>query len=1429
MKTFLLKSHFQTIVFLVANLFFTSVALGQATVTTDKDDYAPGEYVIITGTGWTPGETVTLHFDETPKPETCLLSHDLTAVADSNGTIYNNQFLIKINHIGVAFLLTATGQTSGQVATRNFTDGNIRLQTNSGSISVSAYNHTTLACGGSFGSVIITSVTTTNPGVTVAAANGSQSSFVKATQLNSLNQVFSSWTTNEAFTTPDSSKPYEICVVGKNGTIDFTANYVTCTPPSAPTISSHITYCQGTTAIPLTATGSNLLWYTVANGGTGSGSAPTPSTASSGTLSYYVSQTIGCESSRAKIDVVINGINSGVIAKGATQPGPGCGTLDPGTTSTTASNGSGVLTYAWQQSTDGGASWTIVSGATSDQNNPPELTVTTSFKRIVTSTVNGVACSAESNKLIYVVNPLPTVTPISPGGTTNVCVGSAIQLGNTSSGGSWSSANSAIATVSSSGLVAGISVGAVLISYTVTDATSGCSRAVNKTVNVLAVPAAPVAVNYTGVYDGASHTGSAITNVGETTDWYTAASGGIMTSAPTGTNAGIYSAYAEAKNTTTGCVSTTRIPVSVTITKKSASVSPIANTKVYGSPNPTLTGALVGFLEADGVTAAYSRTSGETVLGSPYTISAVLSPAGVLSNYNITYNTAAFTITTKSASVSPIANTKVYGSPEPVLTGTLAGFLTADGVTASYSRTAGETVLGGPYTISAVLSPAGVLSNYDITYNTALFTITTKAASVSPIANTKVYGSLDPTLTGALVGFLEADVVTAAYSRTSGETVLGSPYTISAVLSPAGVLSNYNITYNTAAFTITTKAASVSPIANTKVYGSPNPTLEGALVGFLSTDEVTAAYSRTLGETVLGSPYTISAVLSPAGVLSNYNITYNTALFTITTKSASVSPIANTKVYGSPNPTLTGALVGFLDTDTVTAAYSRTSGETVLGSPYTISAVLSPAGVLSNYNITYNTALFTITTKSASVSPMANTKVYGSPNPTLEGALVGFLSTDEVTAAYSRTLGETVLGSPYTISAVLSPAGVLSNYNITYNTAAFTITTKSASVSPIANTKVYGSPNPTLEGALVGFLSTDEVTAAYSRTSGETVLGSPYTISAVLSPSGVLSNYNITYNTAAFTITTKSASVSPMANTKVYGSSDPTLTGALVGFLEADVVTAAYSRTSGETVLGSPYTISAVLSPSGVLSNYNITYNTAAFTITTKSASVSPIANTKVYGSSDPTLMGALVGFLEADGVTAAYSRTLGETVLGSPYTISAVLSPTGVLSNYNITYNTAAFTITTKSASVSPMANTKVYGSSDPTLTGALVGFLEADVVTAAYSRTLGETVLGSPYTISAVLSPTGVLSNYNITYNTAAFTITTKSASVSPMANTKVYGSSDPTLTGALVGFLSTDEVTAAYSRTSGETVLGSPYTISAVLSPSGVLSNYNITYNT
>jgi gliding motility-associated-like protein len=80
------------------------------------------------------------------------------------------------------------------------------------------------------------------------------------------------------------------------------------TPP-VPLVISPINYCQNSTTTALTATGSNLLWYTVSTGGTGSSVAPIPSSTLVGTTLYYVSQTqFTCEGPRAIITVNITAL-----------------------------------------------------------------------------------------------------------------------------------------------------------------------------------------------------------------------------------------------------------------------------------------------------------------------------------------------------------------------------------------------------------------------------------------------------------------------------------------------------------------------------------------------------------------------------------------------------------------------------------------------------------------------------------------------------------------------------------------------------------------------------------------------------------------------------------------------------------------------------------------------------------------------------------------------------------------------------------------------------------------------------------------------------------------------------------------------------------------------------------------------------------------
>ncbi|HEY3369300.1 MAG TPA: MBG domain-containing protein [Prolixibacteraceae bacterium] len=821
--------------------------------------------------------------------------------------------------------------------------------------------------------------------------------------------------------------------------------------------------------------------------------------------------------------------------------------------------------------------------------------------------------------------------------------------------------------------------------------------------------------------------------------------------------------------------------VSINVNKKDASVVVDPLIKEYGSADPTMTGTLEGFLEADQLTATYSRVAGETVLGAPYAITADLSPTEVLGNYNITNIPAALEITPKDASVVVDAFTKEYGADDPTLTGVLEGFLEADNVTAAYNRVFGESVLDGPYTITADLSPTDVLSNYNIINTPAVLEIATKEASVVVDALTKEYGAQDPALTGTLEGFLEADKVIATYSRGAGETVLGGPYTISADLSPAQVLSNYNLTISPAKLTITPKDASVVIDSKTKIYGSEDPILTGTLEGFLEADMVTAAYHRTGGETVTGGPYAITADLMPIELLSNYNITNTPAALEITLKDASVVVDGLTKEYGSEDPTLTGTLEGFLEADKVTATYRREAGETVLDGPYAITADLSPTVVLGNYNITNNPAALEITLKDASVVVDGLTKEYGSADPTLTGTMAGFLEADKVTVAYSREAGETVTGGPYAITADLTSTNVLGNYNITITPAALEITRKDASVIVAVLTKEYGAEDPALTGTLEGFLDADQVTATYSRVVGETVTGGPYAITADLSPTEVLSNYKLTISPAMLTITPKNASVVVDSKTKVYGSEDPTLTGTLKGFLEADIVTAAYSRVAGETVLGGPYAINAELSPTGVLGNYNLNITPAGLAITVKEASVQVSHKTKVYGSADPSLTGVLEGFLSDDHVAADYIRETGESVVDGPYTITAILSPAEVLSNYQITNNDAQLSIEALSVKVTADAKSKLFGASDPTLTftsvpavGSVLGNGEIVGFAGSLSRVAGENV--GAYAIDRNNVDN---SNYAIDYTGAKFTVHPLTVAIHADAISKTYGSLDPVLT--------------------------------------------------
>ncbi|MDN3656661.1 hypothetical protein QWZ08_13535, partial [Ferruginibacter paludis] len=106
-------------------------AQGQATIKTDLLDYPPGSTAIITGTGFQPGETVTLqviHVGDDPLGTDAAYHQPFTTVADNSGNVSSSWDVpTDGDALGATFLLTADGGSSGLHAEWTFTDANTSL------------------------------------------------------------------------------------------------------------------------------------------------------------------------------------------------------------------------------------------------------------------------------------------------------------------------------------------------------------------------------------------------------------------------------------------------------------------------------------------------------------------------------------------------------------------------------------------------------------------------------------------------------------------------------------------------------------------------------------------------------------------------------------------------------------------------------------------------------------------------------------------------------------------------------------------------------------------------------------------------------------------------------------------------------------------------------------------------------------------------------------------------------------------------------------------------------------------------------------------------------------------------------------------------------------------------------------------------------
>ncbi|MGF2413217.1 MAG: alpha-amylase family glycosyl hydrolase, partial [Ferruginibacter sp.] len=332
---------------------------------------------------------------------------------------------------------------------------------------------------------------------------------------------------------------------------------VTATTP-APTVTTPVTYCQNATAVPLTATGTALLWYTTATGGTGSSSAPTPLTTAAGSVIYYVSQTQSCgESPRAAITVTVNAIP---VAPVVTSPVMYCQNATAVALTATGTN------LKW---------YTAATGGTGSTTAPiPVTTATGNTIYYVSQTTN--SCEGPRAAITVTVNATPAA-PIVASTVTYCQNATAVPLTATGVSLLWYTAatggtgNAAAPTPSTT--TAGTT------SYYVSQTTNGCeSPRASISVNVNAVAAAPVVISPVTYCQNA--TAVPLTATGTGLLWYTAATGGtgsLTAPTPTTSVAGTVNYYVSQSNS---CGESPRAVINVAITATPAIPSGLNTTGI---------------------------------------------------------------------------------------------------------------------------------------------------------------------------------------------------------------------------------------------------------------------------------------------------------------------------------------------------------------------------------------------------------------------------------------------------------------------------------------------------------------------------------------------------------------------------------------------------------------------------------------------------------------------------------------------------------------------------------------------------------------------------------------------------------------------------------------------------------------------------------
>ncbi|WP_295119572.1 PKD domain-containing protein [uncultured Chitinophaga sp.] len=839
---------------------------------------------------------------------------------------------------------------------------------------------------------------------------------------------------------------------------------VTVSPlPVAPVVVTPINYCQFATAIPLTAPGTGLLWYTAAIGGSGSPTAPVPPTGTPGTTTWYVSQATGCgESPRSPIEVIVTAAPNANISYApnllcniATTPVVPV-TLS-GTTGGTFSISPGGMTIA----TDGTiAPAGATAGVYTINYRIPAAGGCALYNTSATVTVNGTPTATISYPdLCTSGNPTPVIRTGSAGGTYSAPAGLTID------------AVSGVITPGSS------TPGTYIVTYTIAAAPPCPGFSTTATLTITAAPTATISYPLSvlcNASDIPAHPNPpvVVTQTGTTGGQYTVqpatglqvdATTGLIT--PAGATPGVYTI----SYTAPGSAPCANYVTSFNVTVNGAPVAAISYPAICSNDGVTSvsrTGSSGGvYSSTPGLTinsATGAITPGSSTPGT-YTVTYDIAAAGPCPGFNTTASVTITPAPTATISYTPSILCNVANAPVAVvLTGTPGGTFTVTPVGLSVNPGTGEiTPAGatpGTYTIRYTAPGTGPCANYVASANVTVNGAPTATISYPAICSNDAITPV--TLSGSSGGVYSATtgltINPSTGAITPGSSTPGT-YTVNYDIAAAGPCPGFNTSTSVTITAAPTATISYTPailcnVANTAT--TPNAPVPVVLTG---------TTGGTFAVTPAGLPInTTTGDIAPAGATPGvYTIRYTAPgtggcanYVASTTVTVTAAPTATINYPGSPYCGAINTPQAVTLTGSAGGVFSAAPGLSINATTGAINPAASTPGI---YTVTYNIAA---STPCPSFTTAATVQIVESP-------VISFAQPNQaICSGGSATYvaASTVPGTTYTwsltaplppgVNGSISAPGGTSSATLSFTNTTVTNQTVSVRVTPVNPTPI---------------------------------------------------------------------------------------------------------------------------------------------------------------------------------------------------------------------------------------------------------------------------------------------------------------------------------------------------------------------------------------